>query len=94
MLAEATSVPDWLLAVIGTLIGAGIIGTIGMFTVILQRLARIETRMEGGEDRFQENGERLDRHSRRIRDLERVEDKRQGREQRPESEGELRPRRA
>jgi len=93
MLAEATAVPDWMLAVVGTLVGAGIIATISMFTLILQRLTRIETKMEAGEERFQDNGERLDRHSRRIRDLERVEDKRSGRSERTGggSEGALKP---
>lgn len=95
MLAEtATTVPDWILAVVGTLVGAGIIATISMFTLILQRLARIETKMEGGEERFQENGDRLDRHSKRIRDLEREEDRRSGRGDRAGSEGALKPRRA
>lgn len=97
MLAEATAVPDWILAVVGTLIGTGISATIAMFALVLQRLARIETKMEAGEERFNENGERLDRHSARIRDLEREEDKRSGRSERSEraaSEGSLKPRRA
>ncbi len=97
MLAEAaTTVPDWILAVVGTLVAMGIIATISMFTLILQRLTRIETKMESGEDRFEDNGERLDRHSDRIRDLERSDDKRSGRSERTGtgSEGALKPRRA
>lgn len=91
MLAEATAVPDWILAVVGTLIGTGISATIAMFALVLQRLARIETKMESGEERFSETGDRLDRHSKRIRDLEREDDRRSGRSQRAHSEGRLKP---
>ena len=94
MLLAETTLPDWVVGVLASLIAAGIVGTIASYAVVLSRLTRIETKLESGERRFEGLDGKVSKHSSRIRDLERVEDKRQGREERPESEGELRPRRA